>query len=170
MFLCLGSYVGPNCGHTWGLACAPDLDGQSHHDISFKQPCCVPPLIPLVWPFCIGHLFIVGGDFVHIGTGCIQKDLSVWTVIAPGFYPALQKWPNAGLDPPAGLMPVFQGHTGDLLIVLHWVQDMQITTICLYGACGALKGSFSQSLHCCSCDLEVSTWVVRHAPQLGHPW
>ena len=68
-----------------------------------------------------------------------------------------------------GLMPVFQGHTGDLLTVLHWLHDMQITTLCLYGACGAFEGSFLHSSHCCSCDLWVTTWVVRHASQPGHP-
>ena len=50
------------------------------------------------------------------------------------------------------------------------VQDVQIATVCLYGACEAFEGSFLHNLHCCSCDLEVNTWVVRHAPQPEHPW
>ena len=64
-------------------------------------------------------------------------------------------------------MSVLQGHTGDLLTVLDCVQNMQITTVGLNGTCRAFEGSL---LHCCSCDLEMSTWVVRHASWPGHPW
>ena len=51
-----------------------------------------------------------------------------------------------------GLMAVFQDHTGNLLTVLHWAQDVQNATVCLYEACMTFKGSLLHSLDCCSCD------------------
>ena len=68
------------------------------------------------------------------------------------------------------LMSVLQGHTGDLLTVLDCIQNVQITTVGLNGTCRAFEGSLLHSSHCCSCDLEMGTWVVRHASWPGHPW
>ena len=37
------------------------------------------------------------------------------------------------------------------------------------GLCRAFEGSLLCSLHCCSCDLEISTWAVRNTSCPGHP-
>ena len=43
-------------------------------------------------------------------------------------------------------MPVFQGHTGNLLTVLNCIQDMQIAAVGLYGAYKPFEGGLFTAL------------------------
>ena len=45
-------------------------------------------------------------------------------------------------------MPIISGHAGDLLAVAYWIQDVQVTAVCLNRTFGALKGSLLCDLWC----------------------
>ena len=47
------------------------------------------PQIPLVWLSYMKHPFVIGGGFAHMRSYGVQEGQSVWTVIAPGFHPAV---------------------------------------------------------------------------------
>ena len=53
---------------------------------------------------------------------------------------------------------------------LSWtVSRMCRLQLGLNGICRVFEVSLLHSLHCCSCDCEMNTWVVRHASWPGHP-
>ena len=173
MVLCRSSHVGPikpvRTRHAYGLAFAPGLDGQPHHGIPLEWSLCEQlaklaergsPQIPWVWSSYIGHLFVIGGGLVAWELIEFRKIGLFGLSLPQGSILQSSNNQTQGWIHLLGLMPVFHGNAGDLLIVLHWVQDMQIAALCLYGTCWAFEGSFLHGPYCHSCDPEVSAWVV----------
>ena len=68
-----------------------------------------------------------------------------------------------------GLMPFISGHSGNLQTIPYWVQDAQVTTVCLNRINRAFEVSFLHSLnHCCS-DSVVCAQRIRQTSGPGHP-
>ena len=120
------------------------------------------PLILWVWLICTGCPVWVLVCFIPTGTDWIWVDQLVWTVVYPGFHPAVWRWPDSEYDllaePDASPPRSYR-----------WPAGCQTATVGIDGTCRAFKGSLLHILYCCSCDLEMSTWVVRHTSWTGHP-
>ena len=163
--------------HAWGLVFAQGLSRQPHCGIPLGQSLCVQLAkpaekgslwLPCIWLSYIRHLFIIWGGFTLTKIDYVWEDWSVWIVITPGFHPSLVMIRLRVRSTCWAQCQAFDGHAGNLLTVLYRVHNVQIATVCLYGAYELFEGSLLHSLHCCCCDLEVSAWAVRHAPQPGH--
>ena len=75
---------------------------------------------------------------------------------------------------PLGLISLIGSHAGDLSAILYYIQDVQVTTVCLNGAHRAFEGGLLHSMHCCCSDSVVdaqSIWACSQAkpPSTRHP-
>ena len=136
--------------HAWGQACAPGPNGQPHHGILWEQS---PPvqlaiptewgslLTPWAWPTCTGHPFLAVNGYTPTCTDWFQGGSVVLD------------WPFPSIPSLSLAMTRFRtGSTSWAWCQSSRVQDMQITTVDLYGTCRPFEGSLLYSLHCCGCD------------------
>ena len=155
-------------GHTWDRTFTQGPSGQPLHAIPLEQSLCVQLVKPAEkrvssdslglavlykipyhnWRWFLSHKNWLSSG----GSVCL-------TIITPGSHPAVLQWLDSGLDLPAEPETVFNGHAGDLLTGMYRVQDVLITTVCLYGACGA----------CMAITAAAVTWMWVSESSSMHP-
>ena len=165
-------------GHTWGQACIPGPDDQPHHGTPLEQPLCIAGktswkrvssdslglALQYRMPFLSRRWFHSYKNWLNLG-GSVCLDCH---------HPRVPSHSLEMTKLRVGSVCWAWCQSSKVIQATCWlpctcIQNMQITTVCLYGTYEAFEGTLMHSSHCCSCNLEVSTWVVRHTSWLGHP-